>query len=136
MSDLTSFFSLANWDLGNDSYTCMHYNMLVCMCSCLNFSIASSNQITYTHTNIYPHTEQHEDAVGCPNKWNPFHECNSYCTERWGEKVTLLVRFDDADAARYCLFCVNIGNDKEHSDIACQLEKSKGWKSVCSINYM
>ena len=28
--------------------------------------------------------EKAASASGCPNQWNPHHECSAYCAERWG----------------------------------------------------
>lgn len=64
---------------------------------------------------------------GCPNKWNPFHECNSYCIERWGEKVlsTLIISVSCMYYVYVLLTCAHIGNAEGDSSFTCQLEKSK-----------
>lgn len=85
----------------------------------------------YTHAHMYVCTQPYTqlDAVGCPNKLNPFHECSSYCTERWGENVSAyykrLCRLLKQYNYYICSTHVNVGPDKEHSNIASQLEASK-----------
>ena len=55
-------------------------------------STRTSSSITFTQsgdeiTSIQAE-KQFKGHIGCPNKWNVFHECTSFCVRNWGKGIT------------------------------------------------